>query len=136
MMTIEWRGMPVYVVNRTDEQLKNLKTLDADLKDPESKSADQPDYVHGEERAVKPHLGIYVGLCTHLGCAPKFRPEVAPADLGPEWLGGFFCPCHGSTYDLAGRVYKGVPASANLIIPPHKYVSEAEVIIGEDGGAA
>ncbi|NRB39827.1 MAG: ubiquinol-cytochrome c reductase iron-sulfur subunit [Pseudomonadales bacterium] len=136
MMTIEWRGQPVYVLNRTPEQLKNLKMLDDELKDPASETAKQPAYIEGQERSVKPNLGIYVGLCTHLGCAPKFRPEVAPADLGPRWVGGFFCPCHGSKFDLAGRVLKGSPAPTNLVIPPHKYITDTVVIIGEDGGAA
>lgn len=136
MMTVEWRGKPVYVVNRTQEQLDNLKALDSALSDPGSTTSDQPDYVKGQARAVKENFGIYVGLCTHLGCAPQFRPEVGPADLGGDWVGGFFCPCHGSKYDLAGRVYKNVPAPENLIVPPHKYVADAQVIIGEDGGAA
>jgi ubiquinol-cytochrome c reductase iron-sulfur subunit len=134
MMTVEWRGKPVYVVNRTKQQLDTLKSLDAILADPDSITSDQPAYVEGPERSVKENFGIYVGLCTHLGCAPKFRPEVGPADLGADWLGGFFCPCHGSKYDLAGRVYKGVPAPENLIIPPHKYVTDTQVVIGQDGG--
>lgn len=136
MSTFEWRGKPVYIVNRTDEQLKGITSLNTILKDPDSVTADQPSYVEGDQRSSKGAMGIYVGLCTHLGCAPKFRPEVAPADLGADWLGGFFCPCHGSKFDLAGRVYQGVPASENLIVPPHKYISDTLVVLGEDGGAA
>jgi ubiquinol-cytochrome c reductase iron-sulfur subunit len=136
MSTFEWRGKPVYIVNRTEEQLKSVISLNGNLKDPDSATSDQPTYVEGDFRSVKEAIGIYVGLCTHLGCAPKFRPEVGPADLGADWLGGFFCPCHGSKFDLAGRVYQGVPASENLVVPPHKYVSDSIIILGEDGGAA
>jgi ubiquinol-cytochrome c reductase iron-sulfur subunit len=137
MITVEWRGKPVYIVYRTEDQLKNLPELDGLLKDPESLSADQPSYVTGELRSTeaKPAYGIFVGLCTHLGCAPKFRPEVAPADLGADWVGGFFCPCHGSKFDLSGRVYKGVPASDNLIIPPFSMNGDI-ITLGIDGGAA
>ena len=137
MITVEWRGKPVYIVYRTEDQLKTLPTLDDQLKDPESLTSDQPAYIEGEYRssAAKPALGIFVGLCTHLGCAPKFRPEVAPADLGSKWKGGFFCPCHGSKFDLSGRVYKGVPAGENLVIPP--FLMEGDIItLGVDGGAA
>ena len=138
MITVEWRGKPVYVVRRTEEQLKNMTTLDGDLKDPNSEISKQPAYITDNTRAINPEYGIYVGLCTHLGCAPKFRPEVGPADLGAGWLGGFFCPCHGSRFDLAGRVYKGVPASSNLVVPPYRYVDGPGllVVIGEDEGAA
>ena len=137
MITVEWRGKPVYIVYRTEEQLKALPELDDQLKDPRSETADQPDYIKGELRSTdaKPALGIFIGLCTHLGCAPKFRPEVAPADLGTHWMGGFFCPCHGSKFDLAGRVYKDVPAPTNLVIPP--FVMNGDIItLGVDGGAA
>ena len=137
MVTVEWRGKPVYIVYRTNEQLETLPTLNDVLKDPESVTANQPSNVEGDLRSssAKPAYGIFVGLCTHLGCAPKFRPDVAPADLGADWKGGFFCPCHGSKFDLAGRVYKGVPASQNLEIPP--FTMNGDIItIGEDGGAA
>lgn len=136
MITEEWRGKPIFVLRRTAEQLANLEKMNAAVADPESAHATQPAYISGIERAVKPEYLILIGLCTHLGCAPKFRPEVAPADLGAEWLGGFFCPCHGSKFDLAGRVFKAVPAPKNLEIPPHRYDSEFIVTIGEDGGAA
>lgn len=139
MVTVEWRGKPVYIVYRTQDQLNSLPELDGELKDPESVSGTvkQPEYVTGKIRSSesKPDYGIFVGLCTHLGCAPKFRPDVAPADLGADWKGGFFCPCHGSKFDLAGRVYKGVPASENLEIPPFSFDGDI-ITIGVDGGAA
>lgn len=133
MKVVEWRGKPVYVVNRTETQLEDLPKLNDQLKDPESTGSVQPEYITGESRAIKPQLLIVVGLCTHLGCAPKFRPEVGAADLGgDEWVGGFFCPCHGSKFDMSGRVYAGVPASANLEIPPYSFESEGVVVIGVD----
>lgn len=136
MVTEEWRGKPVFIVHRTKEQLDNLRKLDAALLDPESANADQPSYIKGIERALKPEYMILVGICTHLGCSPKFRPELGPADLGANWLGGFFCPCHGSRFDLSGRVFKGVPAPKNLEVPPYYYVSDEVIIVGEDGGQA
>ncbi len=128
----EWRGQPVFVLHRTPEIMEGLKKLEPSLADPESKESDQPTYVNQEERSIKPELLIVLGVCTHLGCAPTFRPEVAPADLGPEWVGGYFCACHGSRYDLAGRVYKSQPAPLNLPVPPHSYESDNIVIIGID----
>lgn len=132
MMVVEWRGKPVYVVRRTKEQVDNLAKLNDSLTDPDSERKQQPDYIKGLARSIKPELLVLVGLCTHLGCAPKHRPDVAPADLGPEWLGGFFCPCHGSKFDLAGRVFKGVPAPTNLLVPPHNYESDNVIVIGVD----
>lgn len=131
-INVEWRGKPVWVVKRTPEMLAGLPKLDAKLTDPQSLSSDQPDYCKNPTRSIKPELWIATGVCTHLGCSPTFRPDLAPADLGPEWLGGFYCPCHGSKFDLAGRVYAGVPAPTNLVIPPHKYVTESRLLIGED----
>lgn len=128
----EWRGQPVFVLHRTPEIMEGLKKLEPSLADPGSKESDQPTYVNPEERSIKPELLIVLGVCTHLGCAPTFRPEVAPADLGPEWVGGYFCACHGSRYDLAGRVYKSQPAPLNLPVPPHSYESDNIVIIGVD----
>ncbi len=128
----EWRGQPVFVLHRTPEIMEGLKKLEPSLADPASKESDQPTYVNPEERSIKPELLIVLGVCTHLGCAPTFRPEVAPADLGPEWVGGYFCACHGSRYDLAGRVYKSQPAPLNLPVPPHSYESDNIVIIGID----
>lgn len=128
----EWRGQPVFVLHRTPEIMEGLKKIESSLADPGSKESDQPAYVNPEERSIKPELLIVLGVCTHLGCAPTFRPEVAPADLGPEWVGGYFCACHGSRYDLAGRVYKAQPAPLNLPVPPHSYESDNIVIIGID----
>ena len=136
MVVIEWRGKPVYVLRRTAEQVSDLATLNGDLKDPLSEASAQPAYISGEARALNEELLVIVGLCTHLGCAPKFRPEVGAADMGgDEWLGGFFCPCHGSKFDLAGRVYKGVPASANLVVPPYSFEGEIVLVIGVDAEA-
>ena len=137
MVVVEWRGKPVYVLRRTETQVADLAGLDGDLKDPSSEPSDQPAYVSGVERAIKPEVMVLVGLCTHLGCAPKFRPEVGAADLGgDEWVGGFFCPCHGSKFDLAGRVYQGVPASENLVVPPYSYEGENVLVIGVDSETA
>ena len=136
MVVIEWRGKHVYVLRRTAEQVSDLATLNGDLKDPLSEASAQPAYISGEARALNEELLVIVGLCTHLGCAPKFRPEVGAADMGgDEWLGGFFCPCHGSKFDLAGRVYKGVPASANLEVPPYSFEGENVLVIGVDAEA-
>jgi len=137
MVVVEWRGKPVYVMYRTASQLEDLPKLDGILKDPQSEISEQPAYVSGVERSLRPEILVVVGLCTHLGCAPKFRPEVGAADLGgDEWLGGFFCPCHGSKFDLAGRVYSGVPASANLIVPPYSFEGDNVLVIGVDAEAA
>ena len=136
MIRVKWRGKPVWLVKRTDEMLETLPTLDGDLRDPESLQPMQPEYAQNGTRSIKPEILVTVGICTHLGCSPTYRPDVAPADLGPDWKGGFFCPCHGSTFDLAGRVYKGVPAPLNLEVPPHRYLSDDEIMIGEDGGVA
>ena len=130
-MTVEWRGKPVWVVRRTPESLATLKKVAGDLRDPESAESLQPDTSKNEHRSIKPEFLVLVGICTHLGCSPLYRPEVAPADLGPSYQGGFFCPCHGSTYDMAGRVFKGVPAPTNLEVPPYRYDSDAVITIGE-----
>ncbi|MDO8329986.1 MAG: ubiquinol-cytochrome c reductase iron-sulfur subunit [Fluviicoccus sp.] len=130
-MTVEWRGKPVWVVRRTPESLATLKKVAGDLRDPESAESLQPDAAKNEHRSIKPEFLVLVGICTHLGCSPLYRPEVAPADLGPTYQGGFFCPCHGSTYDMAGRVFKGVPAPTNLEVPPYRYDSDAVITIGE-----
>ena len=133
MVTVEWRGKPVYVVRRSGEVLQNLEKVTPLLRDPDSEESVQPAYVNPENRAIKPQLLVLVGLCTHLGCAPTYRPEVGVADLGgDEWMGGFFCPCHGSKFDLAGRVYKGVPAPSNLDVPPYSYEGDDVIVIGVD----
>ena len=131
-INVEWRGKPVWVVNRTPDQVKNLAKLGSKLADPTSTVPQQPEYCKNEHRSIKPEILVAVGICTHLGCSPTFRPDLAPADLGPEWLGGFYCPCHGSKFDLAARVYSGVPAPTNLEIPPHKYMSDTRLLIGDD----
>jgi ubiquinol-cytochrome c reductase iron-sulfur subunit len=136
MIVVEWRGKPVYVVNRTDAQLEELPKLNGLLKDPDSLISEQPPYIKGIDRSIQPNLLVIVGLCTHLGCAPKFRPEVGAADLGgKDWQGGFFCPCHGSKFDLSGRVYTGVPASANLVVPPYSFEGNDILVIGVDAEA-
>ena len=138
MIVVEWRGKPIYVVHRTEEQVERLEKTDGFLRDPESKVAtQQPEDIKGRERSLRPELLVIEGLCTHLGCAPTFRPEVGAADLGGDrWMGGFFCPCHGSRFDLAGRVYSGVPAPTNLVVPPHSFEDDKIVVIGVDTEAA
>jgi len=136
MIRVKWRGKPVWLVRRTDKMLEVLPTLDSQLRDPESLESEQPAYAQNEFRSIKPEVLITVGICTHLGCSPTYRPDAGAADLGADWEGGFFCPCHGSKFDLAGRVYKSVPAPLNLVIPPHRYLSETELVIGEDGEVA
>ena len=135
-MVVEWRGKPVYIVRRTEESLAAINALDTDiLRDADSVEAKQPAYVDGNARTLsgKEEYLILVGLCTHLGCAPLYRPDVGAADLGGDaWLGGFFCPCHGSKFDLSGRVFAGVPAPKNLEVPPHSYESDSVVVIGID----
>jgi ubiquinol-cytochrome c reductase iron-sulfur subunit len=137
LLRVKWRGKVCWVVHRTPEMLKDLPTLDPELADPNSDVASQqPPYCKNPVRSIKPEYWVAVGICTHLGCSPTYRPEVAPEDLGPDWKGGFYCPCHGSRFDLAGRVFKGVPAPTNLVIPPHHYLSDKVILIGVDGGAA
>lgn len=131
-MVAEWRGQPVFILRRNEEAIANLGKLTNAVADPNSEASEQPTYVDPQVRSIKPELLIVVGLCTHLGCAPAFRPEVAAADLGADWLGGYFCPCHGSKYDMAGRVYKGQPAPLNLPVPPHSYETDSVVVIGVD----
>ena len=132
---VEWRGKVVWLINRTPEMLASLPKVAGQLADPESKKSVQPSYVKPDTRSVKPAILVMVGICTHLGCSPTYRRDVAPADLGVDWLGGFFCPCHQSKFDLAGRVYKGMPAPVNLTVPPHRYLTDTRVVIGEDAKA-
>ena len=138
MISIEWQGKPVWIMHRTRQMLDLLPRHDAELVDPASRVPQQPVYCNNPMRSIKPEFLVVLGICTHLGCSPTFRPEVAPPDLGEKWAGGWFCPCHGSRFDLAARVFKGVPAPTNLIIPPHKYLSDTKLLIGDDdtGGAA
>lgn len=136
LIRVGWRGKPVWIVHRTDEMLASLKEVEDKLADPASEEiSQQPEYARNEHRSIKPEYLILVGICTHLGCSPTYRPEVAPADLGADWKGGFYCPCHGSRFDLSGRVYKSLPAPTNLVVPPHHYLSDARVLIGTDGAS-
>lgn len=132
LLAIEWQGKPVWIVNRTKEMLATLPKNDSKVLDPKSEQPQQPPYCQNETRSIKPPYLVVVGICTHLGCSPTFRPEMAPQDLGPDWDGGWFCPCHGSRYDLAARVYKGVPAPLNMQVPPHKYLTATRILVGED----
>jgi ubiquinol-cytochrome c reductase iron-sulfur subunit len=136
LIRVAWRGKPVWILNRTPEVLETLKTLDNELRDPLSQESLQPESSKNPGRSIKPEIFIAVGLCTHLGCSPTFRPEIGPHDLGDKWKGGFFCPCHGSWFDLAGRVYRGVPAPTNLEIPPYRYITDTQLIIGESAEEA
>jgi len=132
-MTIEWRKKPVWIVRRTEQSLTDLVALNGIMADPESVVPQQPAYIKGEARAIKPEYMVMVGLCTHLGCSPTFKPQMGAAEgMDADWKGGFFCPCHGSKFDLSGRVYAGVPAPTNLIVPPHKYLSDSIILIGVD----
>jgi ubiquinol-cytochrome c reductase iron-sulfur subunit len=134
-----WRGLPVWVFRRTPEMLEALPGLDGDLRDPQSENTDQqPVYAANEFRAIKAEIGVYVGICTHLGCSPSFVPELAPQPFDAQWKGGFFCPCHKSRFDLAGRVYQGVPAPTNLQVPPYRFVTDTLIEVGVDAteGAA
>ncbi|MGH8756426.1 MAG: ubiquinol-cytochrome c reductase iron-sulfur subunit [Burkholderiales bacterium] len=131
-LDVEWQGKPVWIVNRTKEMLATLPTLRDRLVDPDSDVPDQPTYCKNLTRSIKPEYFVAVGICTHLGCSPTFRKEEGATDLGPDWSGGFFCPCHGSRFDLAGRVFKGVPAPTNLVVPPYRYLSDNKILIGED----
>lgn len=127
---VKWQGKPVWIVRRGEDALATLPKVADDLRDPNSDESIQPAYCKNEHRSIKPEYLVVIGICTHLGCSPSFRPEITA-----DWMGGFFCPCHGSKFDYAGRVHQGVPAPTNLVIPKHRYVSEAVVLIGEDGEA-
>jgi len=139
MMTVEWRGKPVWIINRTKEMLESLKKTDDKVSDPNSDKHMQPEYCKNETRSIKPEYMVVIGICTHLGCSPteKFKTG-AESGVDPDWPGGFLCPCHGSTFDLAGRVYKGKPAPENLEVPAHKYLSDTKIVIGigQDGKEA
>jgi len=130
-ITIKWQGKPVWVVRRDDKALSTLSEVTERLRDPESEESIQPEYALGETRSIKPEIFIVVAICTHLGCTPTYSPNLVTGDF----LGGFFCPCHGSKFDFSGRVYKGVPAPTNLTIPPHYFVKDGLIVVGEDGVA-
>ena len=129
---VEWRGQPVFVLRRTKDIINQVLNQDHVVADPTSKESKQPRYVDIHNRSIKEDILVLLGICTHLGCSPQFRPEVGPSDLGAEWKGGYFCPCHGSKFDFAGRVYKNMPAPKNLTVPAHRYDGDDVIIIGED----
>ena len=132
MMTVEWRSKPVWIVRRTKEMLDSLKAVTDKVSDPKSEVPLQPDYAKNEYRSIKPEILVLVGICSHLGCSPQAKGADAKAEMGADWAGGFLCPCHGSKFDLAGRVYKGAPAPVNLDVPPHTYLSDSTILIGDD----
>ena len=136
LLRVEWRGRAIFIVNRTEEMLGTLAKDAGMLRDPESEESVQPEYAKNEHRSVRPAVLVLEGVCTHLGCAPQPRFEVAPADLGAAWPGGFYCPCHGSKFDLAGRVFAGVPAPLNLPVPPYRFINDDTVLIGSDTGTS
>ena len=135
-LILEWRGQPIWIVRRSKAILDVLPTLDAKLRDPKSENADQqPEYIkkaNPELRSLKPEISVLVGLCTHLGCSPELKAEIRPEPFDPEWKGGYFCPCHKSRFDMAGRVFQGVPAPTNLVVPPHYYENDTTIVIGVD----
>ena len=136
LVKVEWRGRVIMIVRRTEFMLGKLAELEEQLADPASSASLQPGYAVNPHRSIRPEFLVVEGVCTHLGCAPMPRFDVAPADLGSDWAGGFFCACHGSKFDLAGRVYRGVPAPTNLSVPPHRYVAENVLLIGSDMGVS
>lgn len=131
-LVLEWRGQPIWIVKRSKQMLEVLPTLDSRLADPESTTDQQPAYTKNELRSIKPEISVLVGLCTHLGCAPEMVAEIKPEPFDPEWKGGYFCPCHKSRFDMAGRVFAGVPAPINLLVPPHHYENDTTIVIGVD----
>jgi ubiquinol-cytochrome c reductase iron-sulfur subunit len=134
-LTVEWRGKPVWIIRRTPEQLEALKKVESQLADPNSdrKAYPTPEYAKNQHRSIKPEYFVGVGICSHLGCSPSDKFQAGPQpSLPDDWTGGFLCPCHGSTFDMAGRVYKNKPAPDNLEVPPHMYLSETKILVGED----
>lgn len=132
MVRVEWRGKPVWVIKRTTEMLESIGKSDALVSDPKLEVEQQPEYAKNPGRSIKPDVLVLEGVCTHLGCSPQFKPKEASPEMGSDWVGGFYCACHGSKFDFAGRVYKGAPAPTNLKVPPHMYVADSTIIIGED----
>ena len=133
---VEWRGKPVWVVRRTAEMINNTQEDNDILTDPKSLEEHQPKYTQNKFRSLNPEYLVLLGVCTHLGCSPLYKPNSKTAELGLDWKGGFFCPCHGSKFDLSGRVHKGMPAPYNLEVPPHYFISESRIIVGKDGESA
>ncbi len=136
LLRVEWRGKPVWVLKRSPEMIERLSAADDMVRDPTSEQPQQPEYAANKLRSIKPEVLVVIGSCTHLGCSPAPRFDFGAEDLGADWPGGFFCACHGSKFDLAGRVWKGVPAPLNLVVPPHKYIDDTTVLVGEDEGVA
>lgn len=137
LLTVEWQGKPVWLFRRNEETIETLFSLDDRLVDPHSEMASQqPAYCQNEARSIRSELMVLVGICTHLGCSPTYRPELAPEDLGKDWKGGFFCPCHGSRYDLAGRVFLNMPAPKNMLVPPYFFEGDNVVVIGKSSEGA
>lgn len=136
MLKVEWRGKPVYIVHRSPEMVAQLPGMDDRLADPGSEASDQPDYAQNKTRSIRPEYLVVLGVCTHLGCAPMGRFTSGDAELGADWPGGFYCPCHGSKFDLAGRVFKGVPAPTNMAIPPYAFADDNHVLVGQDKSRA
>lgn len=135
-LTVPWRGKPVWIIRRTPDMIASLPKVDGYLRDPKSDEPQQPEYAKNENRSIKPEWLVMVGSCTHLGCSPTFRPDHPAPDVDANWQGGFYCPCHGSKFDLAGRVYQGVPAPLNLVVPAYKFDNDTTITIGVDQGAA
>jgi ubiquinol-cytochrome c reductase iron-sulfur subunit len=132
LAVIEWRGKPVWVIRRTKEMLESLKAVAPRLTDPASKASEQPKYAENEYRSQKPEIMVMEGVCTHLGCSPQLKSAEMKAEMGGDWVGGFYCPCHGSKFDYAGRVFRGAPAPVNLKVPPYTFLSDNTLVIGED----
>lgn len=132
IITVEWQRKPVWVLRRTPQALATLSQVENELRDPRSDESDQPENSKNQSRSIKPEIFVAVGICTHLSCSPTYRPDIAPEDLGSDWKGGFFCACHGSRFDMAGRVFQGVPAPKNLEIPEYRYLDDNRIIIGEE----
>jgi ubiquinol-cytochrome c reductase iron-sulfur subunit len=132
MQIVEWRGKPVWILRRTKEMLASIKKSDGRVSDPQSQVPQQPDYAKNEYRSIKEEYVVLEGVCTHLGCSPQLKTVEAQAEMGGDWAGGFYCPCHGSKFDLAGRVYKGSPAPINLPVPPYTFLSDNTIVIGDD----
>ncbi len=135
-LTVEWRGKPVWIIRRSKEMLAHLSELDPILLDPDSERRQQPAYAKNLYRSIKEEILVLVGICTHLGCSPSYQPDIGAVAFDADWKGGFLCACHGSKFDMSGRVYSGVPAPSNLVVPPHQYLTETVLQIGEDGGLA
>jgi ubiquinol-cytochrome c reductase iron-sulfur subunit len=136
MLKVEWRGKAIFIVNRTPQMLAQIEGVDGELRDPGSNESEQPEFAKNPARALKPEYLVLVGVCTHLGCAPLDKFSKGDVTVGADWPGGFFCPCHGSKFDMSGRVFKDVPAPTNLPVPPYSFLSDARILIGAEAGKA